>query len=732
MAEDQQLPPDKSLEKLEAEITCPVCQDHFDEPKVLPCLHYYCKKCIKDLTLRSRPFPCPECREEIFLNENNPDKLPTAFFVNRMKELYIYMKKAHGKVEAPCEMCSQSKSVAFCRQCTYFICTECVKCHETMKVFVGHTVVLLEELKQGVESKVIPMKQPPTPTCSIHDGEPLKMYCYDCDSLICRDCIVIDHASHQYEFVKKAAAKTKSELVEKLAPLKEVKASLCKATDTVRATRKEVVEQCTKLADTIENSFTHLRDILEEQNRALVAEITSTKDEKTRPLDIQEKSLVTSANVVQSLIDLVEQNIDGSTDEELLTACKQISGRIANEMKKHQSDIVEYRPRDSSVEIDKEFDVVTRCDRLAAEVRLLFDDGSAVEINQPTKFSLHVPTPPSKAEKLRVELKSSADKSFLSRKKCVEKQANTYEVELTPRVRGRHQLAVSVNSEPVTGSPFPVFVKIPPTQLGKPVRIISNKELIQPWGVALNSSEEVLVADMQYVVVYDKQGTKLRSFKPSKQKYSEVLCGVAVDNNDNVYVTDTGNHCIYKFDKDGNQVGKVGASGNKKREFQYPRGVSVANDKLFVCDYGNNRIQVFTMSLEFVEEYGTKGSEDGQFVSVSDIAFDEEENAYVCDRGNNRVQVFTKDWSFLYAFNKKGSNAQLKTPNNICLFGQFVHVVESSVHCVSVFLRSGQFVASFGETGREAGKFNCPEGIACDDDGFVYVCDFVNKNILVF
>jgi len=37
---------EKGLEELEEEITCPVCQDHFRKPKILPCLHYYCKECV--------------------------------------------------------------------------------------------------------------------------------------------------------------------------------------------------------------------------------------------------------------------------------------------------------------------------------------------------------------------------------------------------------------------------------------------------------------------------------------------------------------------------------------------------------------------------------------------------------------------------------------------------------------------------------------------------------------
>ena len=66
----------KSLQKLDDELTCPLCTQHFREPKVLPCLHYYCKACIADLikSAKGRPFNCPECRREAQTAGNDPER----------------------------------------------------------------------------------------------------------------------------------------------------------------------------------------------------------------------------------------------------------------------------------------------------------------------------------------------------------------------------------------------------------------------------------------------------------------------------------------------------------------------------------------------------------------------------------------------------------------------------------------------------------------------------------
>ena len=74
------------------------------------------------------------------------------------------MEKAQGKMEALCEMCSRGKAVAFCRQCTDFICNDCARMHGVMKVFAGHKVVTLQELKEG-GAKGIPLKKP-RPQCA--------------------------------------------------------------------------------------------------------------------------------------------------------------------------------------------------------------------------------------------------------------------------------------------------------------------------------------------------------------------------------------------------------------------------------------------------------------------------------------------------------------------------------------------------------------------------------------
>ena len=735
---------DKGLKDLGKEITCAVCHDVFEEPKILSCCHYYCKKCIQGLLnyagRANRPFECPECRLPTLVPQNDPNQLTTAFFVNRLKELHGKMEKAHGKVEAPCEQCSGGVSIAFCRQCAEFICADCVKSHQKMKVFAEHKVVTLEELKKGGAKQIL-VSKPPPPKCPIHD-EPMKAYCSDCSQLICRDCIVIDHAGHTCEFARKAAPQAKQELIEHLEPLKEVQANLSKAAEVVQVTKSEVVAQGKFVATNIEQSFQELHDILKQHKKRLLVEASKIKEEKVSLLSTQKKGLNTASAVIQSLVDFVEQNLENATDEEFMTIHKQILSRIDNEAEEHRKGVIDLEPveiADLKVEISCAEKIHQAC-QTNAELHQLADlskckvDGpglNSAQVNQQTHAivhtMLHNGAPTKKPQKVTAELKSLVNGS-VTRLKGVRKQGNTYEIQFSSAVRGRHQLAVSVNNQPIAGSTFPVYVKIPPTQLGRPVRVLGG--LVYPYRVAVNSAEEVLVTERKKIAVFDKKGKKLRDIKMPTDDVD--LSGIAIDEDDNIYVTDRKRHCLVKLNKASETLKTVGARGSDHGEFNDPSGVAVIGDRVFVCDRHNHRLQVFTKErLEFVKTIGSRGEGDEHFDRPEDITQDELGNMYVSDLSNNRVKLLNKQGEFQLSFSKKG-NGQLSRPSGVCVVDQFVYVVEWGGDCVSVFSRDGQLVTSFGKRGNKEGEFICPYGICVDCDGFVYVCDHWNNRVQVF
>lgn len=213
------------------------------------------------------------------------------------------MEAVQGKVETQCELCSGGQAIAFCRQCTEFICAECVRSHQKMKTFAGHVVTTLDELREPGRVKEIPMKSPPPPTCSIHDQEQMRLYCFDCDHLICRDCIILDHKEHKYDFVKKVAPEAKEKLAEHLAPLKTILTSIYDATEIVKSTKTDVESQSASVAITVDQLFGELHDIIEQRKQEILKELSSITEFKLNQLSVQKKEFAMSSSVIQSLVD---------------------------------------------------------------------------------------------------------------------------------------------------------------------------------------------------------------------------------------------------------------------------------------------------------------------------------------------------------------------------------------------------------------------------------------------
>ena len=131
-------------------------------------------------------------------------------------------------------------------------------------------------------------------------------------------------------------------------------------------------------------------------------------------------------------------------------------------------------------------------------------------------------------------------------------RAGEHSVGYIPTIHGRHNLTISVEGQPVAGSPFPVMVCIPPAFLGKPVKVWGG--LTKPWGVTVNSMGDIVVTEFKGdIMVFSKGGTRLATIKSSVYKF-ECLQGVAIDREDNIYFVDKCISNILKSDRNCSNV----------------------------------------------------------------------------------------------------------------------------------------------------------------------------------
>ena len=112
--------------------------------------------------------------------------------------------------------------------------------------------------------------------------------------------------------------------------------------------------------------------------------------------------------------------------------------------------------------------------------------------------------------------------------------------------------------------------------------------------------------------------------------------GLSVDAGDNVWITDVAREQVIQFDHEGNQrmvLGERGVSGQDDSHFGRPADIAFIGNRVLVADgYANTRVAEFDRSGAYLGEFGN-------FRLAHGIAVDED-RIYVADRENARIQVF--------------------------------------------------------------------------------------------
>jgi PKD repeat protein len=211
--------------------------------------------------------------------------------------------------------------------------------------------------------------------------------------------------------------------------------------------------------------------------------------------------------------------------------------------------------------------------------------------------------------------------------------------------------------------------------------------------------------------------------------------GVAVDSSGILYVADFENHRIQMFSSTGIFLAKWGTAGTVDGQFNYPSGVAVdSSGNVYVADTDNYRIQMFSSTGTFLAKWGSYGSGDGRLLYPSGIAVDSSGNVYVADTSNHRIQMFSSTGTFLAKWGSYGSgDGQFNYPYGIAVDSSGnVYVADEQNHRIQKFSSTGTFLAKWGASGSGDGQFNTPRGVAVDSSGNVYIADEQNHRIQMF
>ena len=204
---------------------------------------------------------------------------------------------------------------------------------------------------------------------------------------------------------------------------------------------------------------------------------------------------------------------------------------------------------------------------------------------------------------------------------------------------------------------------------------------------------------------------------------------LAFDSENNVYVTDLGNSRVQKFDSTGNFLTEWGTRGTNSGEFGHPTGIAVSDEFVFVVDNKNHNIQKFTLDGEFISKWGGFGNDMGFFKSPRGITISDDNFVYIVDSANARIQKFTLDGEYVSHFGQSGKRGgNFITPVDIAINSDKIYVTDPNQSKIIVFDMEGNFKKIFNDS--VGGYPVYPQGIVFDEENNFYVVDYRNNRII--
>ena len=677
------------LKSLEDEVKCPLCIEIFTELKKLSCDHAICCQCLENLILKSHNgiLTCPVCRNTTVLQVSGANQFTTAHQVNRLTDIYQKTLREQSKA-AP-------------------------------------TPASIE--------------QPQLPLCSLHNTQPLALYCETCQKTVCRDCALTSCTAkkHDYEFLKDMAKKYKEEIDQEMLPIRQLQQDISAALVAIAEEDEKRKKLKREEQEELEAAFdVFVNRLMQEKSRVLL-DIEDRFRQQAFNNTFKTKELANSLDEIDSNIQVVQSMIsEGNLTTKLskVTAQKE---KLRNLHRQFMTLTLNPTPfpgiEDKLKLIPESFDAKHFLFQVGEDYwchHAEYDMLKSLKLKDPFKIDFHLTSGLNEGQIKSVFICMLDNFStFVSNTKL---SPNVIRLSFVPQNRGRHELLIQLqNNTNICGSPIPSFVYVDPEQI-----------------LSLGKPEQTSVAEVATIKCYDNLiyvtsvGTEIIVLE-RKKPYLLLGMALAVGSlsitrriplpgagelliwGQYIYYSNRYTHKVEKASMDGHILASIGGKGSLPGSFNFPNGIRIAkHNEIYVCDTNNHRIQVFDTDLNLLRVIGHVTA-PGKPLSPYDLVFDEDDNIYVVDNQNNRVQVLTPQGGHIRFIGTSGTNS-LILPCSACIHNGHIYITNRGRKCISVFTLTGTFVISFGEK-----DHLLPECIDIDKDGYIYVTSD-RKNILKY
>jgi DNA-binding beta-propeller fold protein YncE len=260
----------------------------------------------------------------------------------------------------------------------------------------------------------------------------------------------------------------------------------------------------------------------------------------------------------------------------------------------------------------------------------------------------------------------------------------------------------------------------------------SNKDaetLVKPFGVALDENDNLCVTDTgaNAVSFYNRaKRTWQRWDRIGNLRFASPVS--VAKRRGTLFVADSGLAAVVAFSEKGALLFTV------TNRLQRPAGVTIHGERLFVVDSARHAVLTFDLSGNYLAEFGRRGANHGEFNYPTHIATDREGNLFITDSMNARVQVFDSSGKFKSQLGSAGdAPGHFGRPKGLAVdsFGH-VYVIDALFDTVQVFDRAGPLLLNFGGSGARPGEFWLANGVAISRTNEIYVADAYNRRVQVF
>ena len=593
---------------------CSYCENSYNDPRILSCLHSYCLQCITKIHVQDIPsITCPSCNHLTPIPVKGVASLPLN---SRFKEGARQDKLLQRIISSPsvCDSCEEdsSVSVAYCKDCDDLLCQECWDIHRKIKVTRSHTTIATKDFKnrQIEQSKTPLFSASSSEVCPNHKMD-FGFYCKQCAVLVCGGCGFEKHSNHSTAVLKisEQVVQTKKEILQNTKEFPEKNTQLEKLIRAINEAKKKLKVCKEKVDSIIQETFCRLRQLIDQREKALLAENSEISTGKETRLSIQQESLQHLLESMSHCHSLASIATGQYTDVQLLSISQTLQDRAVTLQKQFTDtslnlsetpDISVKVNTDALAQMITEFGGVADSSlynsnavvprqklgiRAEMKVKVTTRDNSGRELNNGRSVVRGILTG-SGQERVECPVSNNGD--------------GTYLVSVIPQQLGQHHLSITVNSQCIQGSPFKLSVVAQRdyTKLKYPVQTITG----------INSPVFIAFTD-----------------------------------NGDIFVTSETEHCIHVYDSSGKKKTTIGSEGSGELQFNEPQGIAITGDVIYVAEFRGNRIHKLTTGGEFLGTFGESGYVIGQFDGPFDIKIIPDGKVYVADRGNSRVQVFHPD-----------------------------------------------------------------------------------------